>query len=70
MLMYTAEENEVMAEILANLKTYISLTNSNWLLGNTDIDAEWDAFQAELQKIGIDRALEIAQAAYNRSFGK
>jgi len=68
--MYTAEENEVMAEILANLKTYISLTNSNWLLGNTDIDAEWDAFQAELQKIGIDRALEIAQAAYNRSFGK
>ncbi|MBR6568916.1 MAG: extracellular solute-binding protein [Clostridia bacterium] len=69
-LIYTAEEGEVMSEVLTNLQTYVSLTTSNWLLGNGDIDAEWDAFQAEIVKIGIEQAREIAQAAYDRSIGK
>ncbi len=66
-LMYTEEESGTINEILANLKIYVGLTCSNWLLGNGDIDAEWDAFQKELKSIGIDKAQEIAQAAYTRS---
>ena len=69
-LLYTEAENETIADILANLKTYVSLTTSNWLLGNGDIDAEWDAFQKELENIGIAQAMEIAQAAYTRSIAK
>ncbi len=66
-LMYQEEESEEISEILANLETYVSLTTANWLLGNGDMDAEWDAYLKELSNIGIERAQEIAQAAYTRS---
>lgn len=66
-LIYSEEESAVIGEILTNLETYVALTTSNWLLGVGDIDAEWDDFQAELKKIGIDKAVEIAQIAYTRS---
>ncbi len=69
-LIYSDAESEVINEILTNLETYVALTTSNWLLGVGDIDAEWDAFQAELKKIGIDKAAEIAQAVYTRSVAK
>ena len=32
-----------------------------------DIDAEWDAFQAELKNMNIDRYLEIIQTTYDAS---
>ncbi|MGN0759983.1 MAG: hypothetical protein ACI4MU_12400, partial [Candidatus Ventricola sp.] len=66
-LMYQEEESEEISEILANLETYVALTTANWLLGNGDMDAEWDAYLKELSNIGIERAQEIAQAAYTRS---
>lgn len=68
-LMYTAEESEIITQVMADLRSYVETTCSNWLLGVGDIDAEWDAFQDELKKIGIDRAVEVAQAAYTRANG-
>ena len=35
-----------------------------FLTGSKDIDAEWDAYLAELDKIGIEELQEIYQAAY------
>ena len=69
-LIYSEDESAEITEILTNLKTYVAMTTANWLLGVGDIDAEWDDFQAEVKKIGIDRATEIAQAVYTRSAAK
>ena len=66
-LTYTQEEQEEISEIFANATSYISTTCTTWLLGEGDIDGEWDGFQEELKKIGVERALEIAQSAYDRS---
>lgn len=67
-LIYTVEENEIVSPILATLKSYVEETTAAFLAGTKDIDAEWDAFQAELKVIGIDEALEIIQEVYTRMY--
>lgn len=67
-LLYTAEETAVIDDIQATLSSYIEETTAAFLMGNKDIDAEWDNYLNELKKIGIEKALEINQAAYDRAY--
>ncbi|MBQ8814267.1 MAG: extracellular solute-binding protein [Lachnospiraceae bacterium] len=62
----TIEESEKIADIAATMKTYLNETISAFLSGDKDIDAEWDAYLAELDKIGMNTLLEVYQAAYDR----
>ena len=63
----TAEESVELSEIQANLTTYMEEYTCAVLTGQKDIDSTWDAYLAELNNIGIDRAIELYQIGYDRA---
>ena len=45
---------------------YVRECMTRMVLGEMDIDAEWDTFQANLEAMGLSTVLSIAQAAWDR----
>ena len=66
-LVLTPEENEVASDIQTSLDTYFYESTCDFLVGEKDIDQEWDNYISELEKIGYRELLQIYQEAYNRS---
>lgn len=69
-LSYTSEELKELATLKTDLKNYMASMKSQFIVGEKDIDATWDEYLAELEKIGLSRLLEIEQAAYDRYIAK
>jgi len=67
-LIYTAEESEKITEIMTTLRNYVLEATSNFLVGNIDIDSNWDAYVKELNAIGLDTVLEVVQKVYDRMY--
>ena len=65
-LMYTENENTIVSDIQATLDAYVLEMTAGFLAGNRDIDATWNAYIAELNRIGLARYLSTVQTAYNR----
>ncbi len=63
---YTDAELKERATLYADLNTYLLSAKAAFITGTKDIDADWEAHVAELYKIGLERLLEIEQAAYDR----
>ena len=42
--------------------------NANFMAGNLDIDANWDAYLEELNNIGMQQSLEVVQGVYDRMY--
>ena len=59
----TLEQDEEIANISGDLDTFISENWAKFINGEKKID-EFDAFVAEVKKMGMDRILEIKQEAY------
>ena len=66
----TEKENEATSDIKATLKNYLTESICAFLVGSKDIDAEWDAYLAELERIGYQTVLDVYQTAYDRVNGK
>lgn len=62
---YTQDESDEFALINTDLISLIERKASEWIM-NGKIDEEWDAYLKELDAIGLQRLLEINQAAYDR----
>lgn len=65
-LSYTLEEINKLSTIEMNLYDYIYQSQTNWLLNGGVSDADWTKYLEQLGKIGIDDALAVYQAAYDR----
>lgn len=63
---YTSEESTERAKIVAEVSTYMKENSVKFITGVLDIDAEWDNYVNQLKELGIDRAVEITQAALDR----
>ena len=68
-LNYTLEEMEIISEIKPNLDNYFNEMTANFCAGNVDIDANWDAYLAELENIGLSDYLEVISGVYARMYG-
>lgn len=64
-LFYTAEENSEIRDIDTSLKTFRSESVVRFITGDKSFD-EWDSYVEELNNIGLERYLEIAQQVYDR----
>lgn len=62
---YTAEEADEIAEIVASLNKYRDENVAAFISGNRSLD-EWDDYLAELDSIGMSDFLEVAQVTYDR----
>lgn len=62
-----AEENEEYAKLESDISTYVEETVNAWVVGQNTLDQQaFDSFKAQLQQMGIDRMVELKQAAYDR----
>ena len=65
----TAEELAERAPIMTNVKTYADEMILKFIIGSESLD-NFDKYIAQLNKYGLDRAIEITQDAYDRYVGK
>lgn len=65
----TAEEAEELASIVTPLETYIYEEVAKFITGANSMD-KWDDFVAQMEAMGLSRAIEIKQAAYDRYMAK
>jgi putative aldouronate transport system substrate-binding protein len=65
-LSYTLAEINKLATIEMNLYDYVYQSLTEWLLNGGVSDAQWNAYVTALGNIGLDEALDIYQAAYDR----
>ena len=63
---FTQEEAEEVSIINTDLVGYAKQKLAEWIAGDADPEAEWDSYLRELEKIGLQRWLEIHQAGYER----
>lgn len=66
-LKYTTEEQNAMSDPQTNIKSYVNQCVALFTLGGMDIETEWDAYLAELDRLGLPTLLETAQTAYDRT---
>jgi putative aldouronate transport system substrate-binding protein len=62
---YTGEESTEMAQLQTDMLQYIERRACEWIM-NGKVEAEWDAYLAEMERVGQKRWLEIKQVAYDR----
>lgn len=68
-LKFTLEEADEMALIEADLGTLCDDYYIGFIIGNYDIEKDWDAYVAECEKMNYKKLEEIYQASYNRFMG-
>jgi putative aldouronate transport system substrate-binding protein len=62
---FTPEELEDLEIIQFDINEYTNLKRAQWLSGG-GIEAEWDAYVAQLDAMGLGHMMEIYQAALDR----
>ena len=60
-LFFTVDQNDEMAPILTDLSACVTEYRAAFIGGTKDIDAEWDNYVKEINKMRVDRYLEIVQ---------
>ena len=63
---YTSDESTERAKIVAEVDTYMKENSVKFITGVLDIDTEWDNYVNQLKDLGVERAIEITQAALDR----
>ena len=64
------EESETVADIEAEVLTYVSEMCVKFILGTEDIETKWDSYIETLKQFSIDEAVNCYQAAYDRYMEK
>ena len=65
-LVFTAEEQEIIAEYQSAIETYIEESFTKFVTGKMDIDTDFDAFVAELENMGMNEYLAAVQSCWDR----
>lgn len=65
LMKYTSEESNAMANKLTDINSYVKQARAQFITGVEPL-SNWDAYVAEIEKMGIKEVLEIKQKAYDR----
>lgn len=60
------DEDSELAQIMGDITNYVKTNLTQFVVGEKDIEAEWDGFVAQLKAMGIERASEIQAAKFER----
>lgn len=71
-LVYTTEEKEQYDMTISNCKNYITTSRSSFVTGsmNPNSDSEWNAYIKQLDTLGLNDWMSLAQTAYERQLTK
>lgn len=67
---FTADESYEISSIEAELNTYVSEYTLKVICGETDLDATWDEYLANLDSMGYNTVQDTYQVALDRYFSK
>jgi putative aldouronate transport system substrate-binding protein len=65
-VLMTQEDTERLVVLTTDINTYVKDTLAKWII-NGGADNEWDAYLAQLKKMGIDEMIKIYQKYYDAS---
>jgi len=63
----TAEESDAVSTIQTDLDKFVKDKRAAWITGQSDIDAEWEDYLAQLDKLGLQKYMEVYTDAIMRS---
>jgi putative aldouronate transport system substrate-binding protein len=66
----TTEESQEISTINVELGKFIQESKVKFIVGEMDIDAEWDNYVKNLENIGLQKYLDIYQKGYERQYKK
>ncbi|MBQ8954678.1 MAG: extracellular solute-binding protein [Clostridia bacterium] len=69
-LFVAEEDSDEFNEIKTNLKDFVRKTCVQFIIGERDIEAGWDAYLSELNNFKVDRYVEIYSAAYKAAIAE
>ena len=65
---FTEDELADILEITSALETFTSEQSLKFIYGELDIEKDWDAFQAEIVKLGSDKLVKMYNDRYNEMY--
>jgi putative aldouronate transport system substrate-binding protein len=63
-------EKETFDKSWATIRDYMLEMQQAWVLGSRDIDADWDSYLAQIDRMGYNDVIKVMQSAYTRAYGK
>lgn len=63
------QEKAVHDKSWPNILSFMQESYEKWILGAADVDADWEAYQAQLERLGYREVLAALQSAYERQYG-
>jgi putative aldouronate transport system substrate-binding protein len=65
---YTTDEASEFGQLRSQINTYVTERFARFITGDLDIERDWDSYLSEFKALGLDRYIEIMQAAYDRQY--
>lgn len=67
-LSLTRDETSEISNIRTMIDDYVEEYMALFCLGNKDVDTEWDSYVKQFEVLGLEKMLEVYQAAYDRQY--
>jgi putative aldouronate transport system substrate-binding protein len=68
-LVFSEDQARELADLRLGIETYVDEMKVNYIIGNADIEADWENYVVQLDALGLPRLLEIMQEAYDAQSG-
>lgn len=62
----TVDEKNDIATVETDLQNYSKQKLAGWIVGDSNVDDDWDGYLKELSNIGLEHYLEVKQDVYDR----
>lgn len=67
---FNEEETDAMNDTRTTIDSYVGESITRFALGELDVEADWDAYLAELDAMNLSGYLEVCQTAYERGLSQ
>ena len=62
---YLQEQEERLTILSTDINSFVEKKRAQWIVGDGDIEKEWDGYISRLEKMGLNEMITIHQSAYN-----
>ena len=64
--LFTEQESDEMTALESSIKNYVKENIGMFIASEKNLDADWNSYITELEKMGLKRYIELSQAGYDR----
>ena len=62
------KEKSVYDKYWMSIQNYMLEKQQAWILGTRDVDADWDDYMSQVERMGYSKVMEVMQSAYDRQY--